>query len=67
MRDTMSDLIVNNIGALVTSNTCYFLYKEKKKKTLALMHEIFPDERRRIKIKCSPFGNQKEKRYIHER
>jgi hypothetical protein len=43
LRDTMSDLIVNSIGALVTSIICYFLYKEDKKKTLAMMHEIFPD------------------------
>jgi len=39
----MSDLIIDSIGALSTSIICYFLYKEEKKKTLALMHEIFPD------------------------
>jgi drug/metabolite transporter (DMT)-like permease len=44
LRDTMSDLIVNSIGALFTSVICYFLYKKDKKKTLAMMHEIFPDE-----------------------
>jgi len=43
LRDTMSDLIIDSIGALSTSIICYFLYKEEKKKTLALMHEIFPD------------------------
>jgi len=35
--------LINSIGALSTSIICYFLYKEEKKKTLALMHEIFPD------------------------
>ena len=44
LRDTMSDLIVNSIGALLTSILCYFLYKEEKREALALMHEIFPDE-----------------------
>ncbi|HON59515.1 MAG TPA: hypothetical protein PLT45_08305 [Smithella sp.] len=44
LRDTMSDLIVNSIGAFITSVICYFLYKEDKKKTLVLMREIFPDE-----------------------
>ena len=44
LRDTMSDLIVNSLGALLTSVICYFLYKREKKKTLALMQEIFPDE-----------------------
>lgn len=44
LRDTMSDLIVDSIGSLLTSIFCFFLYKREKKKTLALMHEIFPDE-----------------------
>jgi len=43
LRDTMSDLIVNSLGAFLTSVICYFLYKREKKKALALMHEIFPD------------------------
>lgn len=43
LRDTMSDLIVNSMGALLTSIICYFLYKNEKKKTLKMMHEIFPD------------------------
>lgn len=44
LRDTMSDLIVDSIGALVTSILCYFLYKNEKKTALAMMHDIFPDE-----------------------
>jgi len=44
LRDTMSDLIVNSLGALLTSVICYFLYKREKKKMLTLMQEIFPDE-----------------------
>ncbi len=44
LRDTMSDLIVNSVGSLFTSVVCYFLYKDEKKKSLALMHEIFPEE-----------------------
>ncbi|HQM44014.1 MAG TPA: hypothetical protein PLI72_09770, partial [Smithellaceae bacterium] len=44
LRDTMSDLIVNSMGALLTSFICYFLYKKEKKKTLQMMREIFPDE-----------------------
>jgi hypothetical protein len=44
LRDTMSDLIVNSVGAFLTSIICYFLYKEEKRKTLKIMHEIFPDE-----------------------
>jgi hypothetical protein len=43
LRDTMSDLIVNSAGALLTSVICYFLYKEEKRKMLRMMHEIFPD------------------------
>lgn len=44
LRDTMSDLIVDSIGALVTSVLCYFLYKNEKKKALDMMREIFPDD-----------------------
>ncbi len=46
LRDTMSDLIVDSVGALLTSVLCYFLYKNEKKKALAMMHDIFPDESR---------------------
>jgi hypothetical protein len=49
LRDTMSDLIVDSLGALITSVICYFLYKNEKKKTLAMMHEIFPDELQEIR------------------
>jgi hypothetical protein len=44
LRDTMSDLIVDSLGALITSVICYFLYKHEKKKTLDMMHEIFLEE-----------------------
>ena len=43
LRDTMSDLIFDTIGALLISVICYFLYKNEKKKALRLMHEVFPD------------------------
>ena len=44
LRDTMSDLIFDTIGALLISVICYFLYKNEKKKALRLMHEVFPDQ-----------------------
>ncbi|MGB5217703.1 MAG: hypothetical protein WBN66_05350 [Smithella sp.] len=44
LRDTMSDLIFDAMGALAISIICYFLYKNEKKKALRLMHEVFPDE-----------------------
>jgi len=44
LRDTMTDLIVNSVGAFVTSVICYFLYKREKRKTLKMMREIFPAE-----------------------
>lgn len=34
LRDTMSDLIVNSLGALFTSLSCYFLYKKETKENL---------------------------------
>jgi len=40
LRDTMSDLIVDSIGAFITSTVTYFLYKNDKKKTLAEMKKI---------------------------
>jgi len=43
LRDTMSDLIFDTIGALLISVICYFLFKNEKMKTLRLMHEVFPD------------------------
>jgi len=33
LRDTMSDLIVNSLGALITSIVCYFYIKRKEKNT----------------------------------
>ncbi len=44
LRDTMSDLIFDSIGALSIAVICFFLYKKDKKKTLKLMHEVFPDK-----------------------
>ncbi len=44
LRDTMSDLIFDAIGALSISIVCFFLYKNEKKKSLKLMQEVFPDE-----------------------
>lgn len=44
LRDTMSDLIFDTIGALSISIVCFFLYKNEKKKSLKLMQEVFPDE-----------------------
>ncbi|MCE5213079.1 MAG: hypothetical protein LLG40_16175 [Deltaproteobacteria bacterium] len=44
LRDTMSDLIFDTIGALAISFICFFLYKNDKKKSLKLMHEVFPDK-----------------------
>lgn len=44
LRDTMSDLIFDTLGALAISIICYFLYKNEKKKALRLMHEVFPEK-----------------------
>jgi hypothetical protein len=43
LRDTMSDLIVDTIGALITSIITWFLYKNKKTKTLERMKKIFKE------------------------
>jgi hypothetical protein len=51
LRDTMSDLIVDSIGALLTSVVCYFLYKNEKKKSLKMMQEIFPDVSAEVETK----------------
>jgi len=40
LRDTMSDLIVDSIGALITSIITYFMYKNQKKKTLEGMEKM---------------------------
>jgi len=42
LRDTMSDLIFDTLGALAIAVVCFFLYKNDKKKSLKLMHEVFP-------------------------
>jgi len=44
LRDTMSDLIFDAIGALSISIVCFFLYKNEKRKSLRLMHEVFPNK-----------------------
>lgn len=44
LRDTMSDIIFDTLGALSISIVCFFLYKNDKKKSLKLMHEVFPDK-----------------------
>jgi hypothetical protein len=40
LRDTMSDLIVDSIGALITSVYTYFMYKSKKKRILDEMKKM---------------------------
>jgi hypothetical protein len=44
LRDTMSDLIVDSVGALMTSVMCYFLYKNERKMTLSAIARIFNPE-----------------------
>jgi len=41
LRDTMSDLIIDGAGALITSTVGYFLYKNEKRKTIKAMKDIF--------------------------
>lgn len=40
LRDTMSDLIVDSIGAFITSVITYHLYKNKRKETLEKMQKM---------------------------
>jgi hypothetical protein len=40
LRDTMSDLIIDTVGALITSIITYFMYKTQKKKVLASMEKM---------------------------
>ena len=40
LRDTMSDLIVDSAGALVTSVITYYMYKHRKKKTLEALGKM---------------------------
>ena len=44
LRDTMSDLIVDCLGALITSFITYFAYKKDKKRTLEQMKTIINTE-----------------------
>jgi hypothetical protein len=43
LRDTMSDLIVDCIGAMLSSFCSYFIVKRDKKRTLKVMKKIFPE------------------------
>jgi uncharacterized membrane protein YjdF len=51
LRDTMSDLIVDSAGALITSVITYFMYKYRKKETLEDMSRILKDGG-----ECDPSG-----------
>lgn len=42
LRDTMSDIIVACVGALISSAIAYFSYKNKKTKVLGIMRRTFP-------------------------
>lgn len=53
LRDTITDLICDTVGAFVISFLFYFLYKHEKKKTLDMMNEIFPDDENTISIEIS--------------
>jgi len=44
LRDTMSDLIVDSVGAFITSVIAYYMYKYRKKKTLAEMKRMLNDD-----------------------
>ncbi len=44
LRDTMSDLIVDSVGAFITSVLTYFLYKNEKKETLERMRKLIKDD-----------------------
>ncbi len=50
LRDTMSDLIVDSLGALVTSTITYFMYKNKKKKTLADLEHMLAGTADKIEL-----------------
>jgi hypothetical protein len=43
LRDTMSDLIVDSIGAFVTSLITYYMYKNQKKRTMEKIQKIIHD------------------------
>lgn len=44
LRDTMSDLIVDSVGAFITSVITYFMYKREKSTILARMKLMLKDE-----------------------
>jgi hypothetical protein len=44
LRDTMSDLIVNCIGAFITSVIAYFMYKNEKPRTLERMKKMIKNQ-----------------------
>lgn len=47
LRDTMSDLIVACVGALIVSVVVYFSYSKDRKKVLQLMRRTFPSASRK--------------------
>ncbi|MCO6474362.1 MAG: hypothetical protein PHW27_11240 [Melioribacteraceae bacterium] len=59
LRDTMTDLICDTVGAFIISLLFYFLYKHEKKKTLEMMNEIFPEEEVLVPIEASYSEKQK--------
>ena len=44
LRDTMSDLIVDSIGALIASVTLFFMYRNRKEKILKEIEKMVSDE-----------------------
>jgi hypothetical protein len=51
LRDTMSDLIVDSIGAFITSIITYHMYKYQKKKTLEEMEKMIVEKDDEISVK----------------
>ena len=49
LRDTMSDLIVSTIGALIASMVAYFTYKNNRRSALKMMRQTFPNLTKRLK------------------
>jgi hypothetical protein len=50
LRDTMSDLIVDSIGAFITSIITYYMYKYQKKKTLEEMEKMMAEKDNKISV-----------------
>lgn len=62
LRDTMTDLICDTLGALIVSFLFYFLYKHKKKKTLEIINDIFSEEEDILLIEVSEQEEQSVER-----